>query len=400
MKNQFFFPLLLMLFLFSCGEKETGVDSEEMSQDMPKESIYMYGFCVDSLEVESDCVKKNEVLSEILTSRGVDYSTVHHIATNQKKVFDIKKIRPEHKYTFLKSSDSVSKPLFWIYEIDKVDFVVFSLTDSLTARIGHKEQTVDTAFLEGSIESSLWNAIIDKGGDANLVLNLSDVYQWTVDFFGIQPKDVFKVYYERRFIEGEYVGTGRILAAELINGGVEHQGFRFKQNGNEEFFDEKGVSLRKSFLKAPLNYRRISSTFSNGRYHPVLKIVRPHHGVDYAAPSGTPVQAVGDGVIIKKAYQKGGGGNYLKIKHNSTYTTTYMHLKGYAKGIAEGKRVRQGEIIGYVGSTGVSTGPHLDFRIQKNGTYIDPLKFKSDPADPVKKENMKEFEKLVKKYKF
>jgi murein DD-endopeptidase MepM/ murein hydrolase activator NlpD len=174
--------------------------------------------------------------------------------------------------------------------------------------------------------------------------------------------------------------------------------FQFEQDNTMSYFDENGNSLRKAFLKAPLRFSRISSKFSNSRFHPVLKIRRPHHGIDYAAPAGTPVLAIGDGVIIKKGYQKNGGGRYLKIKHNSIYTTVYMHFSRYSKGMNQGAYVKQGDVIGYVGSSGLATGPHLDFRFYKNGTAVDPLKIKAPPVEPVKKQNIEQFEELITLY--
>ncbi|MCQ2314340.1 MAG: M23 family metallopeptidase [Bacteroidales bacterium] len=395
--NKLLLPLVAIMMTtacLSCGDKAAQDEAAQTLQE-PK---FAYGICIDTLITEECVVCKREIPSKILQKRGVSYNTIDFIAKKYKKnVFDITKIKVGNKYTFIKTNDSLHTPLFWIYEIDKVDFAVFSLTDSLTAWIGHKEVTTTKEYIEGEITSSLWNAMADAGGDQNITLQLSDIYAWTVDFFGIQKGDKFKVLYDQQYIEGEKSGIGTIWAAELTNDKVVHKAYYFEHGGRQDYFDENGENLRKAFLKAPLNYRRISSTFSNGRYHPVLKIVRPHHGVDYAAAAGTPVQSIGDGTVIEKGFQAKGGGNYLKIKHNSVYTTTYMHLKGFAKGISKGTKVKQGQIIGYVGSTGISTGPHLDFRMQKNGTYIDPLKFKSPSAPPVDKNFKEQFDADVKR---
>ncbi len=388
--------LLITLLLFSCDNSDNKQKSKETKEI--KEPEFLYGICIDSLDVKLDTIKKNQYLSEIMKKQNVDYGTIVHIERNQKDVFDIRKIKPGHKHTFLLSRDSLATPLFWIYEIDKINFVVFSLTDSLTAWRDEKTVDIKTEQIEGVINTSLWNAIKDANGDANLTMELSDIYSWTVDFFGIQPGDTFKVVYENRYIHDECIGMGKILACYLNNAGSKHYAYYFEQNGNGQYFDENGANLRKAFLKAPLNYRRISSTFSNARRHPVTKVVRPHHGVDYAAPTGTPVVTVGDGTVIEKGWDKKGGGNYLKIKHNSTYTTTYMHLNGFAKGIQKGSKVKQGDLIGYVGSTGMSTGPHLDFRLNKNGTYINPLTFNPPSAEPVSEDNKVAFEEVIKMY--
>ncbi|MBE6342648.1 MAG: metalloendopeptidase [Lentimicrobiaceae bacterium] len=388
--------LLITLLLFSCDNSDNKQKSKETKEI--KEPEFLYGICIDSLDVKLDTIKKNQYLSEIMKKQNVDYGTIVHIERNHKDVFDIRKIKPGHKHTFLLSRDSLATPLFWIYEIDKINFVVFSLTDSLTAWRDEKTVDIKTEQIEGVINTSLWNAIKDANGDANLTMELSDIYSWTVDFFGIQPGDTFKVVYENRYIHDECIGMGKILACYLNNAGSKHYAYYFEQNGNGQYFDENGANLRKAFLKAPLNYRRISSTFSNARRHPVTKVVRPHHGVDYAAPTGTPVVTVGDGTVIEKGWDKKGGGNYLKIRHNSTYTTTYMHLNGFAKGIQKGSKVKQGDLIGYVGSTGMSTGPHLDFRLNKNGTYINPLTFNPPSAEPVSEDNKVAFEEVIKMY--
>jgi murein DD-endopeptidase MepM/ murein hydrolase activator NlpD len=189
-----------------------------------------------------------------------------------------------------------------------------------------------------------------------------------------------------------------VKVASFNHGNKDLYAFYFEQNGKGDYFDLEGNSLQRTFLKAPLRYSRISSGFSNSRLHPVLKIRRPHHGVDYAAPTGTPVYTVGDGVVIQKGYQKSGGGNYIKIKHNGTYTTVYMHLNGFAKGIKVGQHVKQGDLIGYVGSTGLATGPHLDFRFYRNGSAINPLKVESPPSKPVEEANREAFDSIVNQY--
>ena len=384
--------LILLLFLVSCGGSNNENTTKKTSEKCA-EPQYLYGICIDSLDVVEGKVQKNEFLANILQREGVSYNTVNYIDRNKRDVFDVRKIKVGNKYVFLKTRDSIPTAKYWIYEIDNINYAVFGLTDSLPAWKGAKEVVTKVEHVGVEIKSSLWNAMRDAGCDYSLILELSDIYAWTVDFFGIQAGDSCKVIFEKRYIAGDTVpcSIGNVLAAYFKSGGEGKYAFSYVQDGRKEYFDENGDNLRKAFLKAPLNYRRISSTFSEARMHPVHHVVRPHHGVDYAAPSGTPVQSIGDGTVIEKGWNSKGGGNYVKIKHNSTYTTTYMHLKGFAKGITQGCKVKQGQVIGYVGSTGTSTGPHLDFRLQKNGTYIDPLKFKSPSAEPVKKENMEQY---------
>lgn len=359
------------------------------------EPQYLCGICIDSMYVEEGEIESGQYFSTLMNSKGVNSRVIDHIAHDERDVFDVGKIRAGNHYTMLCTNDSIQTPLFWVYEIDYRNTAVFSLTDSLTAWRIEKDVEVRMERTSGGISSSLWNAVINNGGDPSLAVRLSDIYAWTIDFFGIQEGDSFDAVYERSFVGDNSVGMGRVHFCSFVHCGDTICAVPYEQNGKLEYFNEKGENLRKAFLKAPLNYSRISSTFSNSRYHPVLKYYRPHHGVDYAAPAGTPVYSIGDGVVITKAYQKGGAGNYLKIKHNDTYTTSYMHLQGYAKGITQGCRVKQGQLIGYVGSTGVSTGPHLDFRVFKNGTPVDPLKMDSPPADPVQKSERGRFDKVV-----
>ena len=390
----FSFSVLIFLFIFSCSSSETDTNQQlsvQSAKDHSKPPTILYDIVVDSMIIEQHTVKRNQFLADILLSKGVSYSTIDHIARNHKDVFDVRRIRAGNPYTFLISNDSAHKPLYFVYEIDYTDYVVFSLTDSLLARKGYKavERKVETAF--GTINSSLWNAMTDGGYNPELANKLSEVYAWTIDFFGIQKGDEFEVIYEQLYVEEKPIAIGKILASRFLNHGKDQYAFYFEQDSIGDYFDEKGESLMRTFLKAPLKYSRISSGFSNARYHPILKRYRPHHGVDYAAPSGTPVYAIGEGVVTRKGYQKGGGGNYLYIKHNGTYTTAYMHLRGFAKGIAQGSRVSQGQLIGYVGSTGLSTGPHLDFRFIRNGQAVNPLTVESPPAKPVDSANYESY---------
>ena len=388
--------LLIVYCCRSCGHRgEPGYIDEGNDTLTVAEPKYFYGICIDSMFVEEGQIQPGQFLSTLFASKGISPRVTDHIARNHKDVFDVSKIRSGNRFFFLTSNDTLETPLFWIYEIDRRNYALFSLTDSLTAWRFQKDLEVRMARTSGVIHSSLWKAVIDNGGDANLAVHLSDVYAWTIDFFGIQEGDCFDVVYDRQYIDGDPVGMGEVIYCNFVHLGDTIRAIAFEQDGLLGYYNEKGENLRKAFLKAPLNYRRISSTFSNSRYHPVFKYYRPHHGVDYAAPAGTPVSSIGDGVVIKKAYQANGAGYYLKIKHNATYTTSYMHLQGYAKGIAEGVRVKQGQVIGYVGSTGASTGPHLDFRVFKNDTPVDPLKLESPPADPVKQADMEQFLKVA-----
>ena len=239
----------------------------------------------------------------------------------------------------------------------------------------------------------------EAGVSPELIISLSDIYAWTVDFFGLQKGDRFRVLYEEKLCDGEVVAVDTVRYAIFSHNGQDLPSIMYDQkDGGNIYWNEKGESMRKAFLKAPLKFSRISSGFSYARKHPVTRRVQPHTGVDYAAPKGTPVMTIGDGVITSMKYE-GAGGNTIRIRHNSVYSTAYLHLSGYAKGLKTGQRVRQGQVIGYVGSTGRSTGPHLDFRVWKNGSPINPLKMQSPPAEPIKEGNKPAFEKQYEKYR-
>ena len=390
--------LIVIMIAMACGRQSNTNDKALQSEVTYYVPEIMYGIDVDSLVVKQDKVKRNEFLADILLRNGVDYNVIDYIARNTKDTFDVRHIKYGNSYYLFFTKDSVPTALYFVYDITPSSYVLYHLTDSVYAVRGEKEivTKIDTAY--GVIETSLWNALVAHQDDPNLANDLSEIYAWTIDFFGLQKGDKYKAIYETFYVDDKYTGLGKVLAADFYHGGADLYAFYFEQNGKGDYFDTAGNSLERTFLKAPLRYSRISSGFSEGRMHPILKIRRPHHGVDYAAPEGTPVHSVGDGVVIKKGYQKRGGGNYLKIKHNGTYTTSYMHMKGFAKGIKVGKHVSQGELIGYVGHTGLATGPHLDFRFYRNGKAINPLKVESPPAKPVDSAYRAAFDSVVQKY--
>jgi len=399
---RYFLPgFLFLLFVISACQYSqdenaaTGIQSDTVVQ----EPQWAYGIVVDSLDLKEGVVKKNEFLSDILLRHGVSYSIIDYLARYTRDTFDVRRIKSGNRYAVICKRDSLATPVYFAYEISPITYVLYALNDTISASIGRKSIDVVNDTLEGVIESSLWNSLVSKGADPNLANELSEIYAWTIDFFGLQKGDVYKAVYTKQYVDGQYIGLGRVEATLMLHGGDSLYAFYFIQNEKGDYFDEKGASLQRAFLKAPLRFTRISSHFSNSRLHPVLKIRRPHHGVDYAAAEGTPVYSVGDGTIVKRAYQKLGGGNYLTIRHNGTYSTTYMHLKGYAKGMAVGKHVRQGELIGYVGKTGLATGPHLDFRFYRNGKAVDPLKVESPPSLPIEADYRAAFDSVVGVYK-
>ncbi len=366
---------------------------EDLVVNIPEPKL-LYGLPADSFHIEESTVLRNQNLSDILIDRGVSAQTVDQIAKNSVAVFDVRKMKAGNRITLFYSKDTNRTPQYLAYQNNNIDYYLYSLSGDLKVTPGKHEVISKRRTVSGVISSSLWNAMKESNISPLLAVELSDIYAWTIDFFAIQKGDQFTVVYDEDFVGGESIGLGKVYTASFTQGGTVFYAIRFTQEDGDSFFDEKGINLKKAFLKAPLKFSRISSRFSNNRMHPVLRIVRPHHGVDYAAATGTPVYTIGDGVVLQKSYQTAGGGNFVKIKHNSVYTTTYMHLSKFATGLKTGSHVRQGEVIGYVGATGLASGPHLDFRVYMGGTAVDPLKVKSDPGKPIDTTNLSKFNVL------
>ncbi len=369
-------------------------DKSDLTEIPVYEPEMEYGIVVDSLVVYRDKVKRNQFLSEILVKYGVSYADIDLAARRAKPVFDVRHLKRGRSYSVLCKNDSSNQIQYFVYEATPTSYVVFDLRDSIHVHKGEKEITTQVNQLHGKITSSLWNAMVEAEADPNLANELSDIFAWTIDFFGLQKNDSFNVVFEELYVDEQKVGLGNVLAVRFNHVGDDHYAFYFVQDSVGDYFDEEGNSLRRAFLKAPLTYKRISSRYSHSRLHPVLKYRRPHLGVDYAAAVGTPVHTVGDGVV-ERIYRTREGGKQIQIKHNGTYTTKYLHLSGYAKGIKVGKKVKQGDVIAYVGATGLVTGPHLDFRFYRNGKAIDPLKVKSPSVKPVDSLNLKRYKLLI-----
>jgi len=358
---------------------------------------YEFGIPTDSFRQEIAQIKPNQFLSDLLLERGISYATIDQLARRSKPIFDVARIKAGNHCHFFFLHDSVSTLKHMVYEISDTSYLVYTFGDSLQIRTGEKKVQIKEAVVAGEIITSPWNAMLDMKVSTHLAIELENIYAWTVDFFGLNRGDRFVIYHQNRYVDSTYIGIGKVFATRLTHRGRDHYAFLFTQDGIESYYNEKGESLRRSFLKAPLKSYRISSRYSNSRMHPILRIRRPHHGVDYAAPQGTPVFAIGDGKVVKVSYDKASG-NYIKIKHNSVYTSGYMHLvKRPAHNV--GDYVKQGDIIGYVGMTGYATGPHLDFRIWKNGHTIDPLKVKAPPVKPVKQALRPRFDSIARIYR-
>jgi len=391
------------------GEAPRPVTAETTSDTMsvsglPADSTVMdsghntlFGIPVDSYNIKTEKVRRNQFISSILAAQGIEWNDIEKLLGDNRETFDPRRVRTGSTYSVLSTKDTLSKPEYIIYQHDPRVAYVFSFKDTLAIYRHDAEIKRLLRYSSGTITTSLWEAAQENNLNPNLSAELSEIYAWTIDFFGLQKGDRFKVIYEEDFIGDESVGIRRVHAAEFEHAGSTIYAIPYIQDSTMSFFDTTGASLRKAFLKAPLRYSRISSRFSGGRMHPILKIVRAHHGVDYAAPIGTPVLAIGDGRVTSTS-NEGGAGRMVRITHNSVYSTAYMHLSRFGPGISPGVYVKQGQVIGYVGSSGLSTGPHLDFRFYRNGSPVDPLKVEAPPVNPVAREKMEEFRVIADGY--
>lgn len=387
------FLAVIALSVYQWQQKKLeALDEVEVTDSTEVEEIvYKYGIPTDRYNVKYGIVKPGQTLSVILSEHGLSKKEIHELSQNAEGTFDVRKIKDGQAYAVFTTQDSLATPRYFVYEEDPKSYIVFDLKESHNVSRGKNPVEWRQKEVKGQVESSLWVAMQNNNTSPQLAIVLSHIFGWSIDFFGLQKQDEFRVIYEQEYVDGKGLQNFHVLAASFRASDSTYYAIPFVQDGEELYYNEKGNSLEGAFLKAPLDYYRISSRFTNSRYHPVLKRYRAHHGVDYAAPTGTPVYAIGSGKVIAKGYQAGGGGNYVKIRHNSVYTTTYMHLSRFAKGLKVGSTVKQKEVIGYVGSTGLSTGPHLDFRVYENGKPINPLLIKSQPKKPISSANMQQY---------
>jgi murein DD-endopeptidase MepM/ murein hydrolase activator NlpD len=391
-------PVILLLS-FSCRNSVNQKKQpllmipDSVSAIKPDSTTLLYGIPVDSFNMVTGRIKRNGFLSSILLEHGIKMEEIDRLIKNSLTVFDVRKMRFGNDYTLFCDRDSMARARYLVYEHDPSLSYIFSLKDSLNITPFRKNITKTIRYSSVFIETSLWDAMLAGGLHPELVVQLSEVFAWTVDFFGLQKGDGFKVVYEEKFIDGISGGIGRIYGARFSGAGVVINAVPFIQNGKESFYDGEGNSLRKAFLKAPLQFSRVTSRFSSSRLHPILRIRRPHYGVDYAAPVGTPVHAIGDGRITQTGSENGSG-RIVRIVHNSVYSTAYLHLSRFAQGIVPGAYVKQGDIIGYVGTSGLSTGPHLDFRFYRNGSPVDPLSVEAPPVEPVADTNRVKYNRI------
>ncbi len=368
------------------------IPTEELGAFPIVEPTLKYGFVTDTLQFIEGEISSGMFFSELLQQHNVPYPIIEKVATNSKEVFNIRNLRAGKTYTIV-TRDSTQAADYMVYEPSVYEYIVFDLKDKLTATKVEREVETEVKTSAGVVESSMWNAMVDNGMSFNLAARLEDALQWSVDFHHIQKNDKFKLVYDKKFIEDEEVGVGDVHAAYFQNNGEDYYAFYYKSEDGEHegYYDEKGRPMNKGFLRSPVKYSRISSRYNLRRFHPVLRRVKAHLGTDYAAPYGTPILAVGNGVISRIGYGKGNG-RFIKIKHDDTYQTQYLHMQKFATGMAKGVQVKQGQVIGYVGSTGLATGPHVCFRFWKNNKQVNHLALKFPPAKPLPDSELEAFQ--------
>lgn len=412
--NRLFYILSVSAVLIAavaCGGGNNAEEAAVCEDAVEAEVQHRLGFDPDTLTMETGVVRSNEFFSSLMSRLGLGVSQSYSLAQASDTVFNVRRIRAGNAWQAYYSvtpvetagdastghedvQENVNRLEYLVYAMDRVTDVVFKCSEPYRVWISEKPVEIQRYTADVTISSSLWNDMVDAGVSPLLILELSDIYAWTVDFFGLQKGDRFRVLYDMTLCEGEPLAVDTVRYAVFEHAGKEYPAIMFNQkDGGNVYWNESGESLRKAFLKAPLRYSRVSSGFSYSRRHPVTRKVQPHTGVDYAAPTGTPVMTIGDGTVTSMKYE-GAGGYVVRIRHNSVYSTAYLHLSKFASGLKVGKRVAQGDVIGYVGATGRCTGPHLDFRVWKNGAPINPLKMQSPPAEPLKPENRAAFDSV------
>jgi murein DD-endopeptidase MepM/ murein hydrolase activator NlpD len=366
------------------------VTPDSVSTPVVKEPTVLYGMVVDNTVVIEDKIKRNQHLSDILAPHNVSHKLIHQISTLSRNIFDVRKIATDKKYTLICNEDSLKTAKAFVYEPNAIDYVVFNFEDS-SVNVFQREVVTVEKTITGVINTNLSETIEEMGISHELTNKFVDIFGWQVDFQRLQKGDKFKLIFDEDQVEGQAVGIREIKGIYFEHFGSPLYAIPYDQGEGRNFFDADGKSMRKALLRYPIEFTRISSRYTMNRFHPVRKVWKAHLGTDFAAPRGTPIRSVGDG-IVEEAQYKSNNGNYVKIRHNGTYTTQYLHMSKIASGVRAGTRVQQGQTIGFVGSTGLATGPHLCYRFWKNGVQVDALKVELPPTEPIKKENMEAFD--------
>ncbi len=385
-------PVLIVLVVLGFLNNGKQILVEEVPEEEPEVVILydVYGIEYENFNVDTGVVRNRQTLGHILAGYELSPRFIDRIVREMREVFDPRRIRAGNSYQAYLSSDTLGNLKYFVYDISAMDYLVFDFTDSLHISRGEKEVTAVPGTASGIIYSSLWATLAQNNLNPELAIKMAEILAWEVDFYRIHRGDKFKVVYEENFVGDQSVGIGRIDALFFEHHGREILGFKFEKDTVSGYFGPEGENLRKVFLAAPIKFYRITSGYSTSRLHPVLGVRRPHYGTDYAAPTGTPIYAVGDGVVTEARFTSGNG-NYVRIRHNSVYDTQYLHMSRFAAGMRPGKRVQQGDVIGYVGQTGLATGPHVCFRFWKNGQQVDHRREEFPSADPLHEDFFEDF---------
>ena len=382
MKNHFKYPILLFIIFISCNDQENKIENKEPLYHENKN--IKYGFDFNKFFVNEKKIKRGDTFGSILESNGIDYPEVHNILQNIKNQVSVKKLNIGKKYFILFSDDSIRRPEYFIYTNDITSFLYIKLKDSIYGKKVNKPIKIRELEAKGVIESSLYETMINNGYNEQLSYYLSDIYAWTIDFFRLQKGDRFKILYQEKFVDDTIsIGISKILAASFEHKGKIIEAYEFKVDsvkGITDYFDDDAKNLRRAFLKAPVSFGRVSSRYNLKRKISFYGRVKPHKGTDFAAAVGTPIMTTADGRVVKSSYSKGNG-NYVTVKHNNTYSTQYLHMR--RRKVKVGQYVKQGDVIGWVGMTGFTSGPHVCYRFWKNGIQVDPFKQKLPEAKPI-----------------
>jgi murein DD-endopeptidase MepM/ murein hydrolase activator NlpD len=383
---------LVFYFNYSVSTESIPVKNElpEEKEVVVVEPEYKFGFSLDEYKVLEGKIERNQTIADILLPFNISNQDIFSIDRLSKSVFSVRNFIPNHDYTLFYTEDSLKKAAYFVYEPSPLEYVIYQLKDSIAIYKEEREVEVVERTMSGKITVSLDHAIREKGGSAALVSAVADVFGWQIDFRALQVGDWFKVIYEDKLVNGESIGIGNVVGAEFNHVKNEYKAYAYDQGNGLDFYDQLGESLQRAFLRYPVEYSRISSRYNPTRYHPVLKRTTAHLGTDFAADKGTPIKAAADGIIIARGWTNGNG-NYVKIRHNGTYTTGYLHMSKFGN-YKNGQKVRKGDVIGFVGKTGLATGYHLCFRFWKNDKQVDFLKERLPAEKPLSKEQMVNFE--------
>lgn len=388
--------LSVIFFILYCERSEeinspesVMISMEELIEIPPSREADDYGFSVGDYEIETHTIARNESLYIILQRYDISPLQIDRIQREVNDQANLNRLKPGQQYHIYKSNDEA---VAFVWNIDRLDYLVIDWQHEQVEvqRDQFELRTVERS-ASGTIQSSLYETLQQEGISQLLGSKIADIYAWEIDFFSLRTGDTFKVIYDEHYVGDDFYNIGTVHAAEFYHRGLVRKAYRFENDSQSGYFDEDGNSLQRDLLKAPFRYnQRVSSGFSHNRFHPILRERRPHHGVDYAASRGTPIIAVGDGVVTEARY-RGGNGNIVQIRHNSVYKTAYLHMNGFASGIRSGAKVKQGQVIGYVGATGLATGPHLCYRLYVNDSPVNSLTADLPVSESLEEAYMDEF---------